>query len=1042
MIQIAGRAISSRTVLLSIVLLFVFVNLLLAANGKITGRVVDAETGEPLVGANIVITHVIVGDGREIALDHPLGASADRDGYYFVLNVSPGVYVVRASMLGYTPTVQRPVRVESDRTVSLDFRLSSTVLEMETIVITAPRAQIRADVSATQEVIATRRIEEAPVIRVDEFVNKLKGVQLVSTADGQGLSVRGGQIRETDVRLDGISLQDPRTENAYLGVNSTTIQEMQVLTGGFEAKYGGIRSGLLNVITKEGNRDRVTFAVKMDYTSADQPRFFGTDPWSTDSWMYRVYAGEYAMNGVPAGDTTVPVEFRNFRGWKARGYPTGTPVTFFSPDQKLDLWKRQHPLYAYGDKPDIYFEGSMTGPVPFAERSTFLLGFKYEDTQLAYPLGPRNSYIDWNTQLKLSTALSTSMKLAINAMYADVSTVSGGQSTSYGGALVDQSSSFGFLSSNEASVNQQARLLAGSNLWQVYNKSRLQYYDQRYLVGGAKFTHTFASNGFYVLDLQFGYTDQQLQPFAMDTSRSDAWITYVDTLGRVIRFLNSPELGSPNASTNPGTDVLNMFRTYGGLQRVDSSESWVVQLKGDMTLQLGRHNQIEAGISGRMQNLFVYTGTWLQAQLAYTPDLWQYYEATPLEISLYAQDKLEFEGMIMNAGLRMDYYNPMKEGFEVSHPLDEDYRKFYNEVYQNLPGPWGGYERWEEFRSMLESPPGWPRTENRVQVVFSPRLGVSFPITESSKMYFNYGHFYQRPAVSFMYNQITDQGAVTVPSPDLTLGKTISYEFGYEQLFFSELLVNLTAYYKDIRSEPLLRTYVNYYHDNLVRRYYPDAYGDVRGIEVRLERPIGRFFTFFGMFDYMLQSYGQSGLQYVYENRLEARDELRTANISTTQPRPRGNISLNLHTPEDWGPEWLGVYWFEKIYTTFFFEWRDGGEILWNPNEPDIKNHIYVPVVDYWNIDFRGSKTFDMSFGQLEFVVTIKNLTNNKWLRPENMLQSQYDAYKASLRLPHQGGTDKWGQWKSDDGHINTGWWEAPIFLNPRRIILGIRMNV
>ena len=111
-------------------------------------------------------------------------------------------------------------------------------------------------------------------------------------------------------------------------------------------------------------------------------------------------------------------------------------------------------------------------------------------------------------------------------------------------------------------------------------------------------------------------------------------------------------------------------------------------------------------------------------------------------------------------------------------------------------------------------------------------------------------------------------------------------------------------------------------------------------------------------------------------------------------------------------------------------------------NELDnVKNRIYVDAMDFWNMDFRGSKAFRLGGASMEFVVTIKNLTNNKWLIPENMLRTQYDEYKASLRLPHQGGSDKWGQWKSDDGHIKTGWWDAPIFLNPRRVMLGLRVN-
>jgi hypothetical protein len=129
---------------------------------------------------------------------------------------------------------------------------------------------------------------------------------------------------------------------------------------------------------------------------------------------------------------------------------------------------------------------------------------------------------------------------------------------------------------------------------------------------------------------------------------------------------------------------------------------------------------------------------------------------------------------------------------------------------------------------------------------------------------------------------------------------------------------------------------------------------------------------------------------------------------------------------------------FGDIFANFFFEWRDGGRILLNPEETDLKLRTYIDRVNYWNIDFRGSKLVNLAFGNVEFVVTIKNLTNNKWLNTDNMLQTQFSDYKQSLR-PEKG--DKWGQYESDDGHIKTGWWEAPIFLNPRRIILGLRLN-
>ncbi len=1017
-----------------------------AANGKLTGRIIDGETNEPLPGANIVIIEKVVSDQTVEPLSPMLGAASDIDGYYFVLNVPPGVYNVRASLVGYNSVVQKGVRIDPDRTIEVDFQLRTSAVEVGEVVITARRELIKKDVSGTQEIILSTRLEQMPVLRMDEFVGKLKGVELVSGEQGNGLSIRGGAIRETDVRLDGMSLQDPRSDNSYLSFNSTTVSEIQVLTGGFEAKYGGIRSGLLNVITKDGSREKYTASFKVDMAPSGQRRYFGTDPWSDDSWIYRVYAGEYAWTGVPGGDTntTVPVEFRDFRGWANTDSDT---LKALDSLQRLELWKLQHPQYKYQEKPDYYIEGSITGPVPgdfipfwgeFAARTTFLLGFKYENSQLAFPLGARDNYVDWNGQIKLTTTLPNNMKLSLNGMYAKVSTLSGGTTTSYGGALVDNSSSFSFLNSSESSVNQQARLINGNNIYQFFNKSRLQFYDQRYFVGGAKFTHAVSANTFYTLDFQVGFTDQLLQPFSMDSENPDLYAYFTDSLG-VTRRYNLPQYGTPDAATNFLNDAIGKFRISGGLQRIDSSYSNVYQLKGDLTSQLNRHNQFDVGFSVRLQDLFVYAGTWAQSQLAYTPDTWQYYKATPLEIGVYVQDKLEFEGMNLNLGLRADYFNPFKSGYQAGFPADPDYTAFWNVVYNNLGGASQSYERWVQFREMLDSPPGWPETGNKTQLYLSPRLGVAFPITESSKMYFNYGHFYQRAPVSILYNTYISMASVGLPAPGLKMARTVQYEFGYEQMIMDELIVNVTAYYKDISNEPLNRRYINYYQDNIVVQYTPDRYRDIRGVEFRLERPVGRFISFNAMYDYMVQSSGQTGLSAIYEDLAIARDGIiRSAAVSTPEPQPRANVNLNLHTPNNFGPEWLGIKWLSSIYANIFFEWRDGGRLVLNP-EAEQKDWNYVEIVNTWNIDFRASKSFITDFGSIEFVLTVENLTNNKWLNTGNMTASELSNYKNSLKTPDKGGNDKWGEYKKD--YIDAGWNDAAKFLNPRRVLFGLRLN-
>ena len=1024
-----------------------------AGNGKLSGRVIDRDTRQPIPGANVVLTHVVSAERTEVPLDRPLGAASDVDGYFFVLNVPPGVYVSKVSIVGYNPVTQHTPPVDPDRTTVLNVELSSSAVPIDQVVVTADRPIIKQDIAGTQEVISTTRISEMPILRLDEFVGKLKGITMVTGADGNGLSFRGGAIRETDVRIDGISLRDPRTDNSYMALNSTTVQELQVVTGGFEAKYGGIRSGLLNVITKEGLRDRYSASLRADITPGGQKRFFGTNPWSDQSWIYRVFAGDYAWRGIRthADSMAVPSDFWTFRGWTQRSYADATLLQLDST-QRRDLWLAQHPKYTFGNRPDYYLEGSLSGPFPgeslpvigpFAERTTFLLGVHYENSQFAFPVGPRNAYIDWNGQLKMTTILSDDMRLTVNGMYAKVSTLSGGQATSYGGALIDQSSSFSFLNNAETSVAQQARLLSSSNWSQLFNLSRVQFYDQKYIVGGAKFTHTLSTNAFYTVDFQAGYTSQLLTPFSADTSQPGAWVSYTSAITHRTFKYHVPQVGSPNGSTNYGTDPLGFFTLYGGPQRIDSSYSWVYQLKADATMQLGHHHQMEAGFSARLQNLFVYTGDWFQSETSFTPDTWLYYRVTPLEMGLYAQDKLEFEGMVLNAGLRLDYFNPMRGGYNTSFPLP-DYASLYN-AYSNLTTG-TSFDRWAYYRTLLGNPPGWPEEPNHVQAYLSPRLGASFPITENSKIYFNYGHFYQRPAVSFLYDLQAALGSTQLPSPELSMAKTVSYEFGYEQMIFGEFLANVTAYYKDVRGEPLSRAFISYYGDNNVVKYFPDAYRDIRGVELRLERPFGRFVTFSAMYDYMVTSSGQSGFYQIFENRLSAMDnEARSASLYVPDPLPRANINLNLHTPAGFGPELMGVNWLENIFANIFFEWKSGGRILMNPSQTDPKLWKYADVVNYWNIDFKGSKSFNTGAGSFEVVVTIQNLTNNKFLNIGGMTLLQYNNYKASLNTPDKGGTDKWGQYDAgpqNGGHIDTGWWEAPVFLNPRRVIVGVRWDI
>ena len=1102
-----------RHFLMGIVILLVLaLTPVLGASGRITGTVKDLSTGEALVGANLILIEKWENEVA-VSIDPPQGAFTDASGYFTILNVSPGLYNLKATMIGYAPVTQTGIRVNLDRNTVLNFNLSVVAIEYAEVIVEADQPVIKADIYGTVESITGARIEQAPFERMDEFMDKMKGIELTDSDQGHGLSIRGGDIRETDIMIDAISIRDTRSDNAYLNINTAAIEEIQVKTGGFEAKYGGIQSGLVNVITKDGSRDRFSFNLDISRVPANQPRFFGTSPWSEDAPMYKVFADDYAMSGVPdsAWSVIIPQEnvFRTFKGWDdRRAQPRA-----LNPFQRRQLWLLHHPLQEIAAKPDYYMEGALTGPLPgaripfwgrYAEKTTFLIGAKYESTQYAFPIGPRDDYLDWNAQLKLTTRFSPKTKLTINTMYAKISTFNEGTASDYGGAIIDRSARFNYISNTESSVSRQARLINYGNLDMIYNKNRFQFFDKQFLIGGISLSHSLTPTSYLTLEFNYNYTDNRLEPSASYTDEFDSWIfipvdssmfidpdsmfsqalfdaateaafsevadtMYAFITGTLLQDSSGTEFGyavydfrtgAPNGASGREYDPqLTQFVMYSHTPALDSSYSAVYQLRGEYNNEINQHHKLETGFDFRYHDIFVYSGDGWSAS-SFPPERFQYYHVNPVELGLYFQDRLTFEGFIATMGLRADYFRAGINGYKTEHPLDEGYRELLR-YYDDLEGDLHSYTKWKEYRKVLDSPPGWPTEESTAKFLVSPRLGASFPISVNSKMYFNYGHFYQRAPISFIYN-LGPYGQI--PSPDLDFERTVSFETGWEQSFLQSYLFNVSFYYKDVQNRALQKTYINYEEDLFVSTYAPDGYRDIRGWEFRFEKSRGQYFTFWMNYDYQMYSSGQTGLSRIYENQLKSKEQLRAVDEYNPITLPKLNASFAFHTPRDFGPRLLTGYPFGGLFANFLVEWRGGGVIIYNPTEP-LALQKRVNIVDYFNVDMRASKA--LLKGKAEVVLTVKNVLNIKRLNTGNMVLAQRDNYKNSLKVPFLAdtlkGDDKWGEYNyelpedptwidklvhkvyeknwGDNSHINTGWYDAPIFLNPRRITLGIRFK-
>ena len=235
--------------------------------GKIAGRVLDAQK-RPLVGVNVAIPVL------------KTGAVSDDEGRYSILNVPPGSYSIRFALLGYGPVVMTGVAVSADQTARLDATLAESAVEMKEVVVKSTRPGVDVGKTSSLVNVSSAEIEKLPVQSLDDVVNLQAGV-----VDGH---FRGGRIGEVQYQVDGVSVNNAYDNKSTLRLDRSLLQEVQVISGTFDAEYGQAQSGVVNAVLKRG---------------AD--RF---------EWNAEIYTGGFLINSPEPRRDLINYEFR----------PTGT----------------------------------------------------------------------------------------------------------------------------------------------------------------------------------------------------------------------------------------------------------------------------------------------------------------------------------------------------------------------------------------------------------------------------------------------------------------------------------------------------------------------------------------------------------------------------------------------------------------------------------------------------------------------------------------------------------------------------------------------
>lgn len=326
--------------IISLVLLLPFF-IYAGTTGKLAGTIKDAQTGEPLVGANVII------EGTNF------GAATNLNGEYVILNISPGRYNVKFSFIGYETIAIQNVIIVVDQTTLLQIELNPQTIQVDEIVVTARTPLIQKDVTGSISVITREEIDALPVSTFTELLSLQAGV----TGSGSNLHVRGGRSNEVAYMIDGTIVVDPLLGGLATDINNDAIQEMSLLSGTFNAEYGNALSGVVNIVTRDGS-DK--FSAKLEartsefgidrYTSLHENRINGSISGPIVSPEFNFFlSGEVDKRG-----SYLPFGYNDTKSFFSKLTTNAIPFVKISLSNRGSVGKRQNYSHSYKYIPEQY----------------------------------------------------------------------------------------------------------------------------------------------------------------------------------------------------------------------------------------------------------------------------------------------------------------------------------------------------------------------------------------------------------------------------------------------------------------------------------------------------------------------------------------------------------------------------------------------------------------------------------------------------------------------------------------------------------------
>lgn len=734
--------------------------------GKLAGTVRDLDTGAPLIGANIMLTEEWL-NGEVIPLSIILGAASDLSGEYFIINIRPGIYTVRVSYVGYQEEHTTNVKIDIDKTTVLDISLSRKTLTGEEVLVTAfQESRVEADVTATKSTYSYSDVENIAGI------SDISGI-LELQADVVDDHFRGGRLGESTYILGGSSIVNPINNNRAFKPIVSGIEQVEIYTSGFSAEYGNAQSGVINMVPKEGR----------------------------NVW-----------------DTKFEISFNQpyYKTWGGSLFKTEN-LYFFKTLSDLEEWLKENPtqpgrkLYdpGYGFGPAYLVEEITFPPTPLLHDDTLKIARlgqiqwmqSVQDAGLEYD-NTRDYRVDFSTGGPFGKGMTFFMASRYNVNHPVIPT---------------------------PQPDRDIQLLANFVLRpNSSNKYKLFFIFDRIQennIGSAwtrwMFDQTLSVSQIRSKSTQFGLDWMHVFNPSTFMNVQFSSLTLVDR--EHMELIQDDELVVDYASNSNWVDYTGPSSHRVGRPEDDRGEetSTTLNFSGSISSQINKVNLLKTGLQ-----FYYYKISVDKEENAYSKGNIRSlkYDESPYEGALYIQDKIEFEGMIANLGLRFDFFN-----------LNTEY---YSDIYSPTRNPYYDPSLPYSERGQYYDPDLALKVRAKPYYRLQPRVGISFPVTETSVFHLNYGTFSQRPNFTQLIGRRYYENLIMYGNPRLKPEYTTSYDVGVVKGLPWKLRLDVSGYYKDVKNL-VERAYFWDEQQSVNATYVNRDYADIKGFHISLERYSG-----------------------------------------------------------------------------------------------------------------------------------------------------------------------------------------------------------